>query len=393
MNNIGTIARGIKTPLIKEGDDLIEIIIDSVLKASKDGNFEIKDNDVLAITESVVSISQGNYVTIDNIKDDIKSKFKTDHIGVLFPMLSRNRFSGILKAIARASKKITIQLSYPFDEVGNGILYIEDLKKLNINPYQDIINELTYQKHFAHFVHPFTKLNMIDYYRNLCEKENVEVEFILSNNPTTILEYTKNIIVSNVHKRNETKKILVNEPHDKVLSLDEIVNDETNKHGFNKTFGLLGSNIATKEKLKLFPSLNDPIVYKIQKKIKEITKKDIHVMIYGDGAFKDPVSGIWELADPLVSPSFTKGLLGSPSEIKLKYLIDNNKNLTNEELKDLIEKEIANKSSHDTDDKKLGTTPRMYVDLLGSLSDLISGSGEKGTPIVYIENYFSSYSD
>ena len=393
MQNLWTIAMWIKTPLIKKWDDLPKIIIESLLNTSKLSGFSIQNNDVLAITEAVVSISQWNYATVNEITKDISNKFQSKHIGVLFPILSRNRFAGILKSIARACKKITIQLSYPFDEVGNGILYEEDLKKLKINPSSDLIDEKNYQKNFSWYQHPFTGLNMVDYYRNLCKNENCEVEIILSNNPEDILKYTKNVLVSNIHNRKNTKEILLKQKHKKVLGLDEVLNQKTDKHWYNETFWLLWTNLATDEMLKLFPHSNDPIVNKIKSEIKKLTNKDIHVMIYGDGAFKDPVGWIWELADPVVSPSYTKWLQWSPNEIKLKYLIDKYPDKNKEELQKIIQKEISLKNNSLTEQNKLGTTPRHYVDLLGSLADLISGSGEKGTPVVYIKNYFKWYND
>ena len=392
MPNLWTIAMWVKTPLIKEWDNLVQIVVDSLLEASKKNNFSIQNNDVLAITEAVVSICQGNYATIDDIAQDILNKFKSEHIWILFPILSRNRFAGILKAVARACKKITIQLSYPFDEVGNGILYEEDLKRLKVNPYSDLIDEKKYQTNFSWYRHPFTGLNMVDYYRNLCQNENCEIEIILSNTPEDILKYTKNILVSNVHNREKIKKILLNQEHEKILWLDEILNQKTDKHWYNETFWLLWTNLATDQRLKLFPHFNDPVVNQIKNEIKKLTNKDIHVMIYGDGAFKDPVGWIWELADPVISPSYTEGLKGSPNEIKLKYLIDKNSNKSKEDLQKIIQKEISLKTNSQTEQNKLGTTPRRYIDLLGSLSDLVSGSGEKGTPVVYIQNYFKWYS-
>ncbi len=387
MNNLGTIVRGIRTPLIKEGDDLLKITIDSLINASKDNNFKIENNDVLAITESVVSISQGKFIKDSEIALEISSLFKSNKIGILFPILSRNRFAGILKGIAKTKKNLIIQLSYPFDEVGNGILYEDKLKELKINPYSDFITEKDYMKYFSNYMHPYTGLNMIEYYKKICEDEGSSVEFILSNNPTDILKYTNDVLVSNIHQRNKDKNILKQHSSGVILGLDDI---STNK---NKHFGLLGSNLAKNGRLKLFPDFNDQIVYEIKNKIKELTNKDIHVLIYGDGAFKDPSSGIWELADPLVSPSYTKGLEGTPNEVKLKYVIDSNNDKNKEELKEILKEKIKEKSININDNTKLGTTPRKLVDLLGTLADLTSGSGDKGTPLVYIQNYFKSYTD
>lgn len=384
-----TIARGIKTPIIKAFDQLDEIVVNAVIKASIDNNFTLNDKDVIAITESVVSISQNNYVTLDEIVIDINNKFPGDTLGVVFPILSRNRFALILKALARAKKKLIVLLSYPYDEVGNPILYVDKLKELKINPYSETITYNEYQKHFANFIHPYTKINMIKYYKEIAENENCEIDFILSNCPKEILKYTKNILVSNIHNRTETKKLIKNN-NNICYGLDEILNKPINNSGYNTKYGLLGSNYASSEKLKLFPNESKQLLLNIQNKIYEKTNKKLEVMIYGDGAFKDPSTGIWELADPVVAPSYTNGLIGSPNEVKLKYLVDNEfSNLSGIELENAINEVIKNKDNNLSGKNiSLGTTPRQYTDLLGSLADLISGSGDKGTPVVLIQNYF-----
>lgn len=395
MGKLGTVVRGIKTPIIKENDNLADIVTSSVLEASKEENFEIKDKDVIAITEAVVGISEGNYATIDQIATDIKRKIDTSHIGVVFPILSRNRFALLLKAIARASQKITCLLSYPSDEVGNDILDRQKLQEYNINPYTDTITETTYNEKFGDFKHVFTGINMVDFYRNVAKEENCEIIFLLSNNPEEILKHTQNVLVADIHTREETKKKLKSISTGKILGIDEILTESVDGSGYNEKYGLLGSNRATEEKVKLFPRTGEDLVYKIQRNILEKTGKTVEVMVYGDGAFKDPVGKIWELADPVVSPAYTKGLEGSPNELKLKYLADNKyKDLKGEELASAIKSEIKEKQK----DLKgtietQGTTPRRYTDLIGSLCDLTSGSGDKGTPVVYVQDYFTNYAD
>ena len=393
MRRVGTVVRGIRTNIIRENDKLDEIVVNSLLEAQKEEGFEFKDRDIVAITEAVVGISEGNYVTIDEIVQDIKSKFNTDHLGILFPILSRNRFSLILKAMARAMNKLTIQLSFPSDEVGNGILDEDKLDKSNYN-LGSIITEKEYKEYFGDWIHPFTGINMLDFYKELVESENCEAEFILSNDSDTILEYTKDVINCDIHTRNKTKERLTNKGGH-VLSLTDIMTESINGSGFNKDYGLLGSNKSTEERLKLFPRTGNELVNNIQSILKEKTGKTIEVMVYGDGAFKDPVGKIWELADPVVSPAYTSGLEGTPNEIKLKFVSDNKlKELQGEELEKAMREEIKNK------DKELkgkmitqGTTPRRYTDLIGSLCDLTSGSGDKGTPVVYIQGYFDNLSD
>lgn len=386
---MNTIARGIKTPIIRKGDNLAQIVADSILKDASVNNYELNDRDIIGITESVVSISIGNFVDIKDVVTDLNNKFEGDDIGVVFPILSRNRFSIILKAIARAKKDITIMLSYPNDEVGNPVLDLKVLKDINSN--FDLISEEDYLKNFSNFKHPWTNVNIVEYYRNICLDEKSSVKFVFSNNPEDILKYTKNVLVSDIHTRFETKeKIRNKDKFSKVYGLDDISTESINESGFNKKYGLLGSNLATKDSLKLFPNENYELLENIQNIIYEQTNKKLEILIYGDGAFKDPVSKIWELADPVVSPFYTKGLIGSPVEFKLKYLSENEfKNLSKDELEKAIESLRKDKKNNTlSQDSMLGTTPRRYVDLIGSLCDLVSGSGDKGTPVVLIQNYF-----
>ena len=393
MRDVGTIVRGIRTPIIKEGDNLEDIVVDSLLKASKSEGFEFYDKDVVAITEAVVGISEGNFATLDDIAGDIKSKLNTEHIGIVFPILSRNRFAVVLSAMARSAKKITLLLSYPSDEVGNDILYREDLRKYNVNPYSDIITYEDYMEKYHRFLHPFTGVNMVDVYKELIEKEGCIAEIVLSNNPLDILKYTNEVINCDIHTRNETKELLKSNGAN-VISMADILNKSYNGSGYNEKYGLLGTNRATEERVKLFPRTGQTLVENIQKRLKEETGKDIEVMVYGDGAFKDPVGKIWELADPVVSPAYTKGLEGSPNELKLKYLSENKfKDLSGEDLNNAIREEIKHKDN-DLKGKMAsqGTTPRRYTDLLGSLCDLTSGSGDKGTPVVLVQRYFNNYS-
>lgn len=392
---VGTVVRGIRTPIIKDGDDLKQIVIDSVLNASKEENFTFNDRDIIAITEAVLGISTGNYATIDDIATDVKNKFNGNHIGIVFPILSRNRFAVCLRAFARAMDKITMLLSYPSDEVGNDILDKEKLENSGINPYSDVISEKEYTEKFGDFKHIFTGVNMVDFYRDVANSENCEIEFVFSNQPEEILKYTDEVLACDIHTRAKTKEKIKRAGGKTVLGMDDILTTSVNGSGYNSKYGLLGSNRATEEKVKLFPEAGEELVYGIQEELKKITGKTIEVMIYGDGAFKDPVGKIWELADPVVSPFYTKGLEGSPNELKLKYLSDNKySNLKGEELQAAIRKEIEEK------DKNLkgkietqGTTPRRYTDLIGSLCDLTSGSGDKGTPVVFIQGYFDNYAN
>lgn len=394
MRSVGTVVRGIRTPIIKEGMDLAHIVVDSVINASKEEGFTFKNRDVIGITEAVVAISDGNYAFVDDVAEDIKNKFPSGHVGVIFPILSRNRFSLILKGIARGSKKVTILLSYPADEVGNHLFDDELLEEHGINPYIDVLDEKTYMEKFGDIVHPFTGINYVNFYRELVESENAEVNFVFSNHADAILDYTTDVLACDIHTRKETKKLLSKRSAN-VYGLDDILKESINGSGFNPTYGLLGSNKSTEERLKLFPKSGQELVEKIQKLLKEKTGCDIEVMVYGDGAFKDPVGKIWELADPVVSPAYTKGLEGTPNEIKLKYVSDNvYADLEGEELKASICKSIKEKDAN-LKGKMVtqGTTPRRYTDLLGSLCDLTSGSGDKGTPVVYIQGYFDSLAD
>ena len=391
MRCVGTVVRGIRTPIIKEGDDLASIVVDSLLKAKENEGFEFRNRDVVAITEAVVGISEGNYVTVDDIVLDLQKKFPSKNIGVVFPILSRNRFSMILKGIARGMDKITMLLSFPSDEVGNGIL---DEEKLDSSKFDlgSVISEDEYKKYFGDFLHPFTGINMVDFYKDLIESENCKVEFVFSNDPKEILKYTKDVLTCDIHTRLRTKKILKEAGAKNIYGLYEIMTEPINGSGYNKDYGLLGSNKSTEERLKLFPKTGDKLVLEVQKRLKKETGKDIEVMVYGDGAFKDPVGHIWELADPVVSPAHTKGLIGTPNEIKLKYVSDNKfANLKGEELKEAIKEEIRNKESN-LKGKMIteGTTPRRLTDLIGSLCDLTSGSGDKGTPVVFIQGYFDN---
>ena len=395
MSRSGVISRGIKTPIIKEGDNLIGIVVSSVMEMCKVDKVSLNDRDVIAVTEAVVGISSGNYATVDQIVADVKSKFKTKHLGILFPILSRNRFQILLKAFARAFDELTIFLSFPKDEVGNNILDETTLKRLSINPYSDIITESDYEKYFSDFRHKFTGVNMIESYRKVCIGENTKVNFVLTNNPLDAAKYVDNILVCSIHTRNEVKSMLKANKELTVFGLDDILTSSINGSGYNAEYGLLGTNTSNSEKVKLFPRKDETLVYAIQNRIKELTGKLVEVMVYGDGAFKDPIGGIWELADPVISPIYTKGLEGSPNEVKIKFLVDDKyKDLKSDALTEAIKNEIKSKDSNLTgQDISLGTTPRRYVDLLGSLCDLTSGSGDRGTPVILIQNYFKNYSE
>lgn len=394
MRTVGTVVRGIRTPIIRENDDLANIVVDSLMKAQETEGFKFNNKDIVAITEAVVGISEGNYVTVDDIAEDVKNKFPSKNIGIAFPILSRNRFSMILKGIARGMDKITIQLSFPKDEVGNSILDrdILDNSKYNLS---SVISEKEYNETFGTFLHPFTGINMVDFYRDLVKSENCEVEFVLANDPKEILNYTKDVLTCDIHERYRTKRVIKEAGAETIYGLYEIMNKPINNSGFNPDYGLLGSNKATEERLKLFPKTGNKLVLEIQNKIKELTGKTIEVMVYGDGAFKDPVGCIWELADPVVSPAYTSGLEGTPNEIKLKYISDNKyADLKGDKLKDAIKDEIRKKESNLVGNMlSQGTTPRRLTDLIGSLCDLTSGSGDKGTPVVFIQGYFDNLAD
>ena len=395
MRDVGTVVRGIRTPIVQEGDDLAKIVVESVLKAAKSENFEIEDRDVIAITEAVVGISEGNFATLDQIAKDIKNKLhNSEHIGLVYPILSRNRFAVLLSAMARSTKKITLMSSFPSDEVGNDILYRDDLIKYNVN-LDDIITEEEYKEKFSHFKHLFTGVNMYQVYKELVEKEGCEFEMIWSNNASDILKYTHDIICCDIHSREETKKRILNaNPKANVILMSDILTKSVDGSGYSP-YGLLGSNRSTEERVKLFPRTGDVLVNRVQQMMKSRTGKTVEVMVYGDGAFRDPVGKIWELADPVVSPAYTKGLEGSPNEIKLKYFSENQfKQLHGEELQNAMKAAIREKDSELKGTMATqGTTPRRYTDLLGSLCDLTSGSGDKGTPVVLVQRYFTNYSN
>lgn len=390
---VGTVVRGLRAPIFKEGDDVVEITVDTLLKASQSENFTIDDRDVLTITESVVARAQGNYASIDTIAEDISNKFGNEEFGLVFPILSRNRFGILLKGISKRATKIYLMLSYPADEVGNHLVDRDVLDIKGVNPWSDVLSEKEFRDYFGYVKHPFTGVDYIEYYKSIMESYNINYEIIFSNNPLTILDYTKNVLACDIHTRFRTKSLLKKYGGVKVYGLDDVLNVPVDNDGYNQEYGLLGSNKSSEEKVKLFPRNGQPIVESIQKRIREITGKKIEVMIYGDGAFKDPVGKIWELADPVVSPAFTKGLEGTPSEIKLKYLADNDfEHLSGEDLKSAISDYILNKKDSPVDNMaSQGTTPRRLTDLIGSLSDLTSGSGDKGTPIIYIKGYFDSF--
>lgn len=394
MSTVGTISRGIKAPIIKSGDDLVSIVVDSVLEAAndKETGFKIQDKDVIAITEAVLGRAQGNYATVQQISKDVKSKMGSGKVGLIFPILSRNRFSLLLKGICDAVDELVIMLSYPSDEVGNHLMSLDELDSKNINPYEDVFDEEKLYKTFKDIKHPFTGVDYVEYYKKLC---GGKAQIILANNPRAILQYTKKVINADIHTRQRTKRILKDAGADIVVSLDEILTKSVDGSGYNEEYGLLGSNLSTNDTVKLFPRNCTEFVNSVQKLMKKKTNKDVEVMVYGDGAFKDPVGKIWELADPVVSPGYTPGLEGTPNEIKLKYLADNDfSDLHGEEAKKQIIEAIKKKNKDlKASMASQGTTPRRLTDLLGSLSDLTSGSGDKGTPIIYIQNYFTNYAN
>lgn len=390
---VGTVSRGVRAPIIREGDNLVQIVVDSVLAAGQSEGFSFHDRDVVAVTEAVVARAQGNYAHINDIAADVKAKLGGETIGVIFPILSRNRFSVCLKGIARGAKKVVLMLSFPADEVGNHLIDEDLLDEKGVNPWSDVLTEEKYRELFGLVLHPFTGVDYIEFYSELIRESGAEVEIILSNNPKTILDYTDKVLCCDIHTRNRTKRILKKAGASVVLGLDDIMTESVNGSGFNPNYGLLGSNKATEETVKLFPKDCDVFVSEVAALMKEKTGKNIEVMVYGDGAFKDPVGKIWELADPVVSPAYTPGLEGTPNEVKLKYLADNNfASLSGDALKEAISDYIRNK---DADLKgqmvSQGTTPRRLTDLIGSLADLTSGSGDKGTPIILIQGYFDNY--
>lgn len=390
---VGTVSRGIRAPIIREGDDIAKIVADSVLSAAKNDSFSIGDRDVIAVTEAVVARAQGNYATTKQIAADVKAKFPDGVLGVIFPILSRNRFAICLKGIAMGVKKMVLMLSYPSDEVGNHLIDLDRLDEKGINPWSDVLTEEEYRNLFGFQKHVFTGVDYIEYYKDLITSCGCEVQIVLANDCRTILQYTKNVLCCDIHTRARSKRLLKAAGAEKVLCLDEILNHPVDGSGCNEQYGLLGSNKATEEKVKLFPRDCAPVVERIQQLVCEACGKKVEVMIYGDGAFKDPVGKIWELADPVVSPAYTKGLEGQPNEVKLKYLADNDfAHLSGQELKDAISDYIRNKDQ-DLTGKMVsqGTTPRRLTDLIGSLCDLTSGSGDKGTPIVLVQGYFDNY--
>lgn len=393
--NIGTVSMGIRCPIIREGDDLDKIVTESILNACETDGIKLRDRDVIAVTESIVARAQGNYATVDDIAADIKSKYGDDTIGLIFPITSRNRFSVCLKGIARGAKKIVLMMSYPSDEVGNELISLDKIDEAGVNPYSDVLSLKKYRELFGENVHYFTGVDYVAYYQSIIEAEGCECEIIFGNQAKQILDYTKSVLCADIHTRFRNKRILKAAGANKVFGIDEVLTHSINGSGYNKAYGLLGSNKATDDKIKLFPHDPTNLVNDIQRLIKEKTNKHVEVMVYGDGAFKDPKGKIWELADPVVSPAFTEGLMGTPNELKLKYLADNDfKDLSGEELKNAISKSIKEKDSNLKGKMATeGTTPRQLTDLIGSLSDLTSGSGDKGTPVVLIQGYFDNYTN
>ena len=392
---VGTVSRGIRCPIIRQGDDLSRIVTDSVLEAAEAEGFALRDRDVIAMTESIVARSQGNYCTVDDIAEDVKAKLGGETVGVIFPILSRNRFAICLRGIAKGCKKIVLMLSYPSDEVGNCLVSLDKIDEAGVNPYSDVLTLEKYRALFGENKHEFTGVDYVAYYGDLIKALDCEVEIIFANQPKAILDYTKNIINCDIHTRARTKRILLAGGAEKVFGLDEIMNAPVNGSGYNEKYGLLGSNKATEDQVKLFPRDCKELVLTVQKNILEKTGKHVEVMVYGDGAFKDPQGKIWELADPVVSPAFTDGLIGTPNELKLKYLADNDfAGLSGEELKKAISDSIKAKDANLVGKMASeGTTPRQLTDLIGSLCDLTSGSGDKGTPVVLVQGYFDNYTN
>ena len=393
---IGTVSRGVRAPIIRNGDDIVDVVTTSVLEAveSEEG-FEVRDRDIIAMTEAIVARAQGNYASVEDIAADVKAKFGGDTVGVIFPILSRNRFAICLRGIAMGAKKVVLMLSYPSDEVGNHLISLDALDEKGVNPYTDVLDLKKYRELFGYEKHTFTGVDYVEYYEQLITECGAEAEIIFANDPRAVLKYTKNVLNCDIHTRARTKRLLKNAGAEIVFGLDEILNAPVNGSGFNADYGLLGSNKATEDQVKLFPRDCQPVVDSIQKRIFDATGKRVEVMVYGDGAFKDPIGKIWELADPVVSPAYTSGLEGTPNELKLKYLADNEfAGLSGDELKSAIKDKI-----HQKDDNLVGkmasegTTPRRLTDLIGSLCDLTSGSGDKGTPIVYIQGYFDNYTN
>ena len=392
---VGTISRGIRCPIIRENDNLADIVVESVLAAAESEGFELRDRDVIAATESIVARAQGNYASIEAIAEDVKAKLGGETIGVITPILSRNRFAICLKGIAMGAKKVVLMLGYPSDEVGNALLTYDQLDNAGINPYSDVLTLEKYRELFGENKHEFTGVDYVEYYGNIVKEAGAEVEIIFANNPRVILNYTKNVLTCDIHTRVRTKRILKEAGAERVCGLDDILTAPVNGSGYNSKYGLLGSNKATEDSIKLFPNECFELVADIQKQILDKTGKHVEVMVYGDGAFKDPQGKIWELADPVVSPAYTAGLVGTPNELKLKYLADNDfADLSGEVLKEAISKRIKEKNNNLVGDMaSQGTTPRQLTDLIGSLCDLTSGSGDKGTPVVLVQGYFDNYTN
>ena len=391
---LGTVSMGVRAPIIREGDDLIKIVTESIMGAIESSSLQPHDRDIVAITEAIVARSQGNYANVDQIAQDIRNKFGGGTVGVIFPILSRNRFAICLRGIAKGCKKVVLMLSYPSDEVGNHLVDWDMLDSCGIDPYRDILTEEEYRKNFGYIRHPFTGVDYVTYYSDLIRESGAEVEVIFANDPRSILNYTKNVLHCDIHTRARTKRLLKAAGAEIVYGLDEIMTSSVDGSGYNEKYGLLGSNKATEDKVKLFPRDCQDMVEKIQAKLFELTGKHMEVMVYGDGAFKDPIGKIWELADPVVSPAYTSGLVGTPNELKLKYLADNDfPELSGEALKDAIRERISQKDGSSLVGNMVseGTTPRRLTDLIGSLCDLTSGSGDKGTPIIYIQGYFDNF--
>ena len=390
---IGTVSRGVRAPIIRQGDNLVDIVSDSILEAAKDGGYEIRDRDIIAMTESIVARAQGNYATVDDIATDVKNKFGGETVGVIFPILSRNRFSICLRGIAKGAKKIVLMLSYPSDEVGNHLISIDEMDAMGVDPYKDVLDLKKYRELFGYKKHQFTGVDYVEYYSQLITECGAEAEIIFANDPRAILNYTKNVLYCDIHTRHRTRRLLEAAGAEKLFGFDQILSAPINGSGYNEDYGLLGSNKSSEDVVKLFPRNSQPIVDAIQDKILKATGKLVEVMVYGDGAFKDPVGKIWELADPVVSPAYTAGLEGTPNELKMKYLADNDfADLSGEALKEAIKQQIKTKDDNLVGNMASeGTTPRRLTDLIGSLCDLTSGSGDKGTPIVYIQGYFDNY--
>ena len=390
---VGTVSRGLRAPIIRQGDDIVDIVVNTVLEAAECDGFSVRDKDIVAMTEAIVARAQGNYASVDDIADDVRAKFGGETVGVIFPILSRNRFAICLRGIAKGAKKVVLMLSYPSDEVGNHLISLDALDEKGVNPYTDVLSLEKYRELFGYEKHRFTGVDYVEYYESLIREAGAECEIVFANDPRAILKYTKNVLNCDIHSRFRTKRLLKNAGVEINYGIDEILSTSINGSGYNPEYGLLGSNKATEDTVKLFPKECQPIVDAIQQKLYEKTGKKVEVMVYGDGAFKDPVGKIWELADPIVSPAYTEGLDGTPNELKLKYLADNEfAGLSGEELKAAIKSKITAKDGNLVGKMASeGTTPRQLTDLIGSLCDLTSGSGDKGTPIVYIQGYFDNY--